>query len=61
MNKTVVALGCRPGECPDAERLTRDTLSQLRHAELTDEQVDRVAGAIRAFLAAEDFGSTARR
>jgi dTDP-4-amino-4,6-dideoxygalactose transaminase len=39
----------REGECPEAERATCELLALPVHAELSDEQIRFVAGAIRAF------------
>ena len=40
------ALGHRPGDFPEAERQAASVLSLPMFAELTDEQIDRVAGAV---------------
>jgi len=45
-------LGYQKGQFPVAERLAGQMLSLPMYAELTDEQIDQVAGAVKAFLAA---------
>jgi dTDP-4-amino-4,6-dideoxygalactose transaminase len=46
-------LGLGPGAFPHAERLAQHTISLPMYAELTDEQIANVAGAIREFFATE--------
>ncbi len=43
-------LGYRKGDLPVTERLSDEVLSLPMYAELTDEQIERVAGAIREFM-----------
>lgn len=45
-------LGYREGDLPVAERLASEVLSIPVYPELTDEQIDRIAAAIREFVAA---------
>ena len=42
-------LGYRPGSCPEAERAAGEVLSLPVYPELTQAQLDEVAGAVRAF------------
>jgi dTDP-4-amino-4,6-dideoxygalactose transaminase len=43
-------LGHRPGSFPNAERVAREGMSLPMYAELTDAQIDEVAGALREAL-----------
>jgi len=43
-------LGYRPGDFPESERASEECLSLPMFAELTDEQVDYVAGSIKSFF-----------
>jgi dTDP-4-amino-4,6-dideoxygalactose transaminase len=42
-------LGYKEGQCPEAERAAREVISIPIYPELTDEQLDGVARAIRDF------------
>ena len=42
-------LGYREGQCPEAERASREVISIPIYPELTSAQLDEVAGAIRSF------------
>ena len=43
-------LGGKAGDFPEAERAAREVLSLPMYPELTEAQVDRVAGAVRSFF-----------
>ena len=45
-------LGYRQGDFPVTERVAEEVLSLPMFAELTDEQLERVAGAVRDFMKA---------
>lgn len=46
-------MGLREGAFPEAERAAREVLSLPLYPEMTDDQVDRVCGALRGILARE--------
>ncbi len=50
MQEAAAFLGYRRGDMPVTERLATEVLSLPMYAELTDAQVETVAGAVKAFL-----------
>jgi dTDP-4-amino-4,6-dideoxygalactose transaminase len=49
LQKAYAELGHAPGAFPIAERLSATVLSLPMYAELTDEQIERVASRVREF------------
>ena len=52
LQKAYAFLGHQPGSFPVTERLAATSLSLPMYAELTEEQIERIAAAVRAFDAA---------
>lgn len=50
LQKCYASLGHQPGAFPEAERASREVLSLPMFAELTDEQLHRVAAAVKDFF-----------
>jgi dTDP-4-amino-4,6-dideoxygalactose transaminase len=50
LQKCYASLGYQPGDFPEAERASREVLSLPMYAELTDEQLQRVATAVKSFF-----------
>jgi dTDP-4-amino-4,6-dideoxygalactose transaminase len=49
LQKAYASLGYEPGAFPVAERLSETVLSLPMYAELTEEQIERIAAGVRAF------------
>ena len=43
-------LGYREGQCPEAERASKEVISLPIYPELSKSQLDEVAGAVRSFF-----------
>src|SRR5688572_588855 len=52
LQKAYANLGHKPGDFPNAERASREVLSLPMYAELTDEQIQRVAQVVKEFFKA---------